>query len=96
MDDQAHDPLALLRAPPTAQQVIEHIFEEIEHAISVRYQLGTRPRPLSFSQGHRLQRSASWLSRTARHAFCHSQAMAKVDADCRRSPPEHLRRRRAA
>jgi hypothetical protein len=33
--DEPHDPLAALRAPPTAQQVIEYIWEEIEHAISV-------------------------------------------------------------
>jgi hypothetical protein len=35
MGDEPHDPLAVLRAPPTAQQVIEHIYEELEHAISV-------------------------------------------------------------
>jgi hypothetical protein len=35
MDDQPHDPLAVLRVPPTAQQVIEHIYEELEHAISM-------------------------------------------------------------
>jgi hypothetical protein len=33
--DEPHDPLAALRVPPTAQQVIEYIWEEIEHAISV-------------------------------------------------------------
>ena len=35
MGDQPHDPLAVLRVPPTAQQVIEHIYEELEHAISM-------------------------------------------------------------
>jgi hypothetical protein len=29
----ANDPLAVLRVPPTAQQVIEYIYEELEHAI---------------------------------------------------------------
>ena len=33
MDDQPHDPLAVFRVPPTAHQVIEHIYEELEHAI---------------------------------------------------------------
>jgi hypothetical protein len=37
MGDEPHDPLAVLRVPPTAQQVIEHIYEELEHAISVAY-----------------------------------------------------------
>jgi hypothetical protein len=27
--------LAVFRAPPTAQQIIEHIYEELEHAISI-------------------------------------------------------------
>jgi hypothetical protein len=40
MGDQPHDPLAALRVPPTAQQVIEHIYEEIEHAISVALSAG--------------------------------------------------------
>ena len=35
MGDEPHDPLAVLRAPPTTQQVIEHIYEELEHAISM-------------------------------------------------------------
>jgi hypothetical protein len=35
MSDEPHDPLAVLRVPPTAQQVIEHIYEELEHAISM-------------------------------------------------------------
>jgi hypothetical protein len=35
MGDEPHDPLAVLRAPPTPQQVIEHFYEELEHAISV-------------------------------------------------------------
>jgi hypothetical protein len=35
MSDEPHDPLAALRVPPTAQQVIEHIYEELEHAISM-------------------------------------------------------------
>jgi hypothetical protein len=35
MSDEAHDPLAALRVSPTAQQVIEHIYEELEHAISM-------------------------------------------------------------
>jgi hypothetical protein len=33
MGDQPHDPLAVLRIPPTAQQVIEYIYEELEDAI---------------------------------------------------------------
>jgi hypothetical protein len=33
--NEPHDPLAVLRVPPTAQQVIEHIYEELEHAISM-------------------------------------------------------------
>jgi hypothetical protein len=33
--DEPHDPLAVFRVPPTAQQVVEYIWEEIEHAISV-------------------------------------------------------------
>jgi hypothetical protein len=40
MGDEPHDPLAVLLVPPTAQQVIEHIFEEIEHAISVARSAG--------------------------------------------------------
>jgi len=32
--DEPYDPLAALRVPPTAHQVIEFIYEEIEHAIS--------------------------------------------------------------
>jgi hypothetical protein len=40
MSDEPHDPLAVFRVPPTAQQVIEHIFEEIEHAISVALSAG--------------------------------------------------------
>ena len=35
MSDEPHDPLAVFRVPPTAQQVIEHIYEELEHAISM-------------------------------------------------------------
>jgi hypothetical protein len=35
MSDEPHDPLAVLRVPPTAQQVVEHIYEELEHAISM-------------------------------------------------------------
>ena len=38
--DEPHDPLAVLRVPPTEQQVIEHIYEEIEHAISVALSAG--------------------------------------------------------
>jgi UDP-N-acetylmuramyl tripeptide synthase len=33
--DEPHDPLAVLRAPPTSHQVVEFIYEEIEHAISM-------------------------------------------------------------
>ena len=32
--DDPHDPLAVLRVPPRPEQVIEYIYEEIEHAIS--------------------------------------------------------------
>jgi hypothetical protein len=35
MSDEPHDPLAVFRVPPTAHQVIEHIYEELEHAISM-------------------------------------------------------------
>jgi hypothetical protein len=33
--DEPRNPLALLRVPPTQEQVVEHMCEEIEHAISV-------------------------------------------------------------
>jgi hypothetical protein len=33
--DQSHDPLAVLRVPPTPEQVLEHIDVELEHAISM-------------------------------------------------------------
>jgi hypothetical protein len=38
--DEPHDPLAALRVPPTPEQVIEYIYEEIEHAISVALSAG--------------------------------------------------------
>jgi hypothetical protein len=37
MSDEPHDPLAVFRVPPTAQQVIEHIYEELEHAIEAQW-----------------------------------------------------------
>ena len=33
--DEPHDPLAALRVPPTSHQLVEFIYEEIEHAISM-------------------------------------------------------------
>jgi hypothetical protein len=33
--DEPRNPLALLRVPPTQEQVVEHMCEEIEHAISL-------------------------------------------------------------
>jgi hypothetical protein len=33
--DEPRNPLALLRVPPTQEQVVEHMGEEIEHAISL-------------------------------------------------------------
>jgi hypothetical protein len=38
--DEPHDPLAALRVPSTPEQVIEYIWEEIEHAISVALSAG--------------------------------------------------------
>jgi hypothetical protein len=32
--DEPHDPLAALRVPPTAQQVIEFIYEEVDGLLS--------------------------------------------------------------
>jgi hypothetical protein len=33
--DEPYDPLAALRVPPTPEQVVEYIYGELEHAISL-------------------------------------------------------------